>query len=87
MTDAYKPIRQLLSENYSEHFNTGKLFFHAWFIYFLEVTVFEGIKARPGDKRKREKLGDPSEIESYKGKTIFSDIGKHRLLLLHLIQS
>ncbi|XP_065057544.1 pre-mRNA-processing factor 17-like [Rhopilema esculentum] len=31
------------------------------------VTVFEDTKARPGDKRRREEVGQPSDIESYKG--------------------
>ena len=30
-------------------------------------TVFEATKNRPGDKRKREKGGDPSDIEGYLG--------------------
>ena len=41
------------------------------FHHCVEVTVFEDIKARPGDKRKREKGNDPSDIESYKGETLF----------------
>ena len=39
--------------------------------------MFEDIKARPGDKRRREDSGDPSDIESYKGNgnvTLFSSI-------------
>ena len=31
------------------------------------VTIFEVAEARPGDKRKREKPGDPGDIEGYKG--------------------
>ena len=29
--------------------------------------MFEATSARPGDKRQRESLGDPSDIEGYKG--------------------
>ena len=43
----------------------------AHFHHFVEVTVFEDIKTRPGDKRKREKGNDPSDIESYKGENLF----------------
>merc|ERR1712048_240631 len=32
-----------------------------------EVTVFEAVKSRPGDKRKKEKRGDPGDIDGYKG--------------------
>ncbi|XP_022803224.1 pre-mRNA-processing factor 17-like [Stylophora pistillata] len=32
------------------------------------LTIFEAAEARPGDKRKREKPGDPGDIEGYKGK-------------------
>lgn len=31
------------------------------------LTIFEATEARPGDKRKREKPGDPGDIEGYKG--------------------
>ncbi|EDO38814.1 predicted protein [Nematostella vectensis] len=30
-------------------------------------TVFESVKTRPGDKRKREGRGDPGDIEGYQG--------------------
>ena len=30
--------------------------------------MFEATPARPGDKRKRESLGDPSDVEGYKGR-------------------
>ena len=33
----------------------------------LGVTIFEVAEARAGDKRKREKPGDPGDIEGYKG--------------------
>ena len=33
----------------------------------LAVTIFEVAEARAGDKRKREKPGDPGDIEGYKG--------------------
>ena len=32
------------------------------------MTIFEVAEARAGDKRKREKPGDPGDIEGYKGK-------------------
>lgn len=35
---------------------------------FKGVTIFEVAEARAGDKRKREKPGDPGDIEGYKGK-------------------
>ena len=31
------------------------------------VTIFEVAEARAGDKRKREKPGDPGDLEGYKG--------------------
>lgn len=31
------------------------------------LTIFEAASARPGDKRKREKPGNPGDIEGYKG--------------------
>ena len=34
------------------------------------VTIFEVAEARAGDKRKREKPGDPGDIEGYKGEVI-----------------
>lgn len=43
-------------------------FFEVLIYYLVEITVFEDVKARPGDKRKREELGDPADIESYKGR-------------------
>ena len=47
-------------------------FFMLFTVLFSEVTVFEDIKARPGDKRRREDSGDPSDIESYKGNGIIT---------------
>ena len=37
-------------------------------MYSPGLTIFEATEARPGDKRKREKPGDPGDIEGYKGK-------------------
>jgi len=34
------------------------------------VTIFEVAEARAGDKRKREKPGDPGDIEGYKGEVM-----------------
>lgn len=31
------------------------------------MTIFEVAETRAGDKRKREKPGDPGDIEGYKG--------------------
>lgn len=39
---------------------------------FLGKSVFEAMKKRSGDKRKREKRGDPGNIDGYLGKTQFS---------------
>ena len=41
-----------------------------WVIVFSGVTIFEVAEARSGDKRKREKRGDPGSIEGYKGKVM-----------------
>ena len=47
------------------------------------LTVFEATKKRPGDKRKREKAGDPGEIEGYKGTAlVFSG-----LVNLHMLDA
>ena len=37
------------------------------FSFFSGKTVFEASESRVGDKRKREKPGDPGDIEGYKG--------------------
>lgn len=39
---------------------------------FLGKSVFEAMKKRSGDKRKREKRGDPGDTDGYLGKTQFS---------------
>lgn len=36
-------------------------------VFGIGVTIFEVAEARAGDKRKREKPGDPGDIEGYKG--------------------
>jgi len=36
-------------------------------MFCVGVTIFEVAEARAGDKRKREKPGDPGNIEGYKG--------------------
>jgi len=36
-------------------------------MFCVGVTIFEVAEARAGDKRKREKPGDPGDIEGYKG--------------------
>ena len=36
-------------------------------IFCTGLTIFEAASARPGDKRKREKPGNPGDIEGYKG--------------------
>ena len=37
------------------------------FKYFAGVTVFEALKKREGDKRKRQKNDNPHDIEGYLG--------------------
>ena len=41
---------------------------------FLGKSVFETMKKRSGDKRKREKRGDPGDTDGYLGKTEFSSV-------------
>jgi len=36
-------------------------------VFGVGVTIFEVAEARAGDKRKREKPGDPGDLEGYKG--------------------
>ena len=43
-------------------------------LVFLGKSVFETMKKRSGDKRKREKRGDPGDIDGYLGKTEFSSV-------------
>ena len=41
------------------------------------MTIFEVAEARAGDKRKREKPGDPGDIEGYKGKIARNKVITH----------